>query len=55
MMPEMDGFEVCARLKDSERTRDAAVIFLSARTESKDKVRGSNSWRRLHHQAVPGR
>jgi DNA-binding NtrC family response regulator len=40
MMPEMDGFEVCARLKASERTRDAAVIFLSARTESQDKVRG---------------
>jgi DNA-binding NtrC family response regulator len=40
MMPEMDGFDVCARLKASERTRDAAVIFLSARTESKDKVRG---------------
>jgi DNA-binding NtrC family response regulator len=40
MMPEMDGFDTCARLKTDERTRDAAVIFLSALTEASDKVRG---------------
>ena len=39
-MPEMDGFETCARLKADARTRDAAVIFLSALTEPSDKVRG---------------
>jgi DNA-binding NtrC family response regulator len=40
MMPEMDGFETCARLKGDSRTRDCAVIFLSALTESSRKVRG---------------
>jgi len=29
-MPEMDGFEVCRRLKQDERTRDVPVIFVSA-------------------------
>ena len=40
MMPEMDGFETCARLKADARTRDAAIIFLSALTDASDKVRG---------------
>ena len=40
MMPGMDGFETCARLKADDRTREAAVIFLSALTEAGDKVRG---------------
>ena len=40
MMPGMDGFETCARLKAGVRTRESAVIFLSALTESSDKVRG---------------
>ncbi|MEZ4528435.1 MAG: response regulator [Desulfobacterales bacterium] len=30
MMPEMDGFEVCLRLKSEPSTRDIPVIFLSA-------------------------
>jgi len=40
MMPDMDGFETCARLKAQERTRDAAILFLSALTEPSEKVRG---------------
>jgi DNA-binding NtrC family response regulator len=40
MMPEMNGFETCARLKGNARTRDAVVIFLSALTDPGDKVRG---------------
>ncbi len=39
MMPEMDGYEVCERLKADEHTRDIPVIFLSALDEVQDKVR----------------
>ena len=40
VMPGIDGYETCRRLKDDADTRDAAVIFLSALTDAKDKVRG---------------
>lgn len=40
MMPDMNGFEVCRRLKADERTRDIPVIFLSALIEHTDKLRG---------------
>ena len=40
MMPEMDGYEVCARLKQNPATADIPVIFLTARTESEDERRG---------------
>ena len=38
-MPEMDGYEVCEKLKEDERTRDVPVIFLSALDEVPDKVK----------------
>jgi class 3 adenylate cyclase len=40
MMPEMDGFETCRRLKASGATGDIPVIFLTARTETADIVKG---------------
>lgn len=39
-MPNMDGFEVCRRLKSEAKTRDIPVIFLSALSDTPDKVTG---------------
>ena len=38
-MPEMNGYEVCAELKSDEKLKDIPVIFLSALTETMDKVK----------------
>ena len=43
MMPGMSGFEVCERLKAAPETRDVPVIFLTARTEPEDVVKGFES------------
>jgi len=40
MMPGIDGFEVCRRLKNDPATADIPVIFLSALSDTKDKVQG---------------
>jgi len=39
-MPKMDGFEVCRQLRADEGARDIPIIFLSAKSELEDKVRG---------------
>jgi diguanylate cyclase (GGDEF)-like protein/PAS domain S-box-containing protein len=38
MMPGIDGFETCRRLKRIEGTRDIPVIFMTALADTKDKV-----------------
>ena len=40
MMPGLDGFDVCRRIKSERETRDTVVIFLSARGEVSDKLSG---------------
>jgi putative two-component system response regulator len=40
MMPEMDGFETCRRLKEDPLTRRIPVIFVTARGEIADESRG---------------
>ncbi len=40
MLPGLSGFEVLERLRASERTRDVAVLMLTARKEEPDRIRG---------------
>jgi two-component system sensor histidine kinase/response regulator len=42
-MPVMDGYEVCAILKGDPATRDIPVIYLTARTEPEDILKGFES------------
>lgn len=42
-MPQMDGYELCERLKSDPRTRDIPVIFLSALDDASNKVRAFDS------------
>ena len=40
MMPVMDGYETCRRLKAAPETRDIPVIFLTAKAEIEDEMKG---------------
>ncbi len=40
MMPGIDGFETCRRLKSNDKTSDIPIIFITARNESADIIKG---------------
>ncbi len=40
MLPKIDGWEVCRRLRQNSATRSTPIIMLTAKTEEKDKVTG---------------
>ena len=40
MMPEMDGYEVCKKIKEQEKLAEIPVIFLTAKNQTEDLVKG---------------
>ena len=42
MMPIIDGYETCTKLKDDSETCHIPVIFVTAKTEERDKIKGLN-------------
>lgn len=40
MMPGMDGYEVCQRLKSNPKTSEIPIVFLTAKSGDEDRARG---------------
>ena len=40
MMPDMDGYEVCRKIKTQLDTNDIPIIFLTAKSETQDEAKG---------------
>ena len=43
MMPEIDGYEVCKRLKENNNTAEIPILFISAKGETFDKIKAFKS------------
>ena len=41
MMPGIDGFEVCRRIKENPDTRDIPIVMLTAKKSAADQARGA--------------
>ena len=51
-MPDLNGYEVCKKLKENPKTQDIPVIFISAGNEAVDKIKAfANRWCRLYYEA----
>jgi CheY-like chemotaxis protein len=40
IMPEMDGFELCKRIREKEGYKETPIVFLTAKSRDEDRVRG---------------
>ncbi|MBN2125190.1 MAG: response regulator [Deltaproteobacteria bacterium] len=40
IMPEMDGFELCKRIREKQRYRETPIVFLTAKSRDADRVQG---------------
>lgn len=40
VLPDMDGFQVCTKLKDDDKTRHIPIVFLTSKWEASEEARG---------------
>jgi two-component system sensor histidine kinase/response regulator len=40
MMPDMDGFEICRKIKENPKNKDIPIFFLTAKTQQEDIIKG---------------
>ncbi|MEW6666249.1 MAG: response regulator [Thermodesulfobacteriota bacterium] len=40
IMPEMDGFELCRRIRQKEKYQEVPIVFLTAKSRDEDRARG---------------
>jgi CheY-like chemotaxis protein len=40
IMPEMDGFTLCKRVREKERYKELPIVFLTAKSRDEDRIRG---------------
>jgi len=40
IMPEMDGFELCKKIRENENYRETPIVFLTAKSQEEDRVEG---------------
>ena len=40
IMPEMDGFELCKKIRGLDQYKDTPIVFLTAKSREEDRVRG---------------
>jgi len=40
IMPEMDGFTLCKRIREKEPYKETPIVFLTAKSRDEDRVRG---------------
>ena len=40
IMPEMDGFALCKRIREKEKFKETPIVFLTAKSRDEDRIRG---------------
>jgi DNA-binding response OmpR family regulator len=40
IMPEMDGFELCKKIREKENYKETPIVFLTAKSQEEDRVHG---------------
>ncbi len=48
IMPEMDGYELCERIREKEKYKETPVIFLTAKSRDEDRAKGLEAGANLY-------